>query len=149
MSQAVNIMYILIHSCDICNIYYLLLMLCCALVLFWVGDYPLSVWLLNTSIYIFSLGANAIGGSHSCILTGYLIKICICTSGLNNASVELCNSFLSINLILNTKASCIASHSSCSLRSCAPTICYVNIFVIKLIKDIHSFYSGWLCTPDV
>jgi len=47
-------MYILIHSCDICKIYYLLLMLYYALVLFWVGDYPLSMWLFNPSIYIFS-----------------------------------------------------------------------------------------------
>jgi len=35
MSQVVNIMYIFIHSCDICNICYLLLMLYCTLVLFW------------------------------------------------------------------------------------------------------------------
>ena len=35
MSQVLNIMYIFIHSCDICNICYLLLMLYCALVFFW------------------------------------------------------------------------------------------------------------------
>ena len=35
MNQVVNIMYIFIHSCDICNICYLLLMLYCTLVLFW------------------------------------------------------------------------------------------------------------------
>ena len=35
MSQVVNIIYIFIYSCDICNIRYLLLTLYCALILFW------------------------------------------------------------------------------------------------------------------
>jgi len=97
-------MYILIHSCDICNICYLLLMLYCALVLF-LG------WRLSTErvvaqplhLYLFPPGVNTIGGLQTCILICNSIRLCICTLDLNNASVELCNSFLSVNVILNRK----------------------------------------------
>jgi len=98
-----NIMYILIHPCDICNICYLFLCYTVHWFCFWVGDYPLSVWLLNPSIYIFSPYVNAIGSLQSCILLCNSFRLCICTLGLNNASVELCSSFLSVNVILNRK----------------------------------------------
>ena len=67
------------------------------------GDYPLSMWLLNPSIYIFSPGVSAIGGLQSCILLCNSIRLCICTLDLKNASVELCNSLLSVNVILDMK----------------------------------------------
>ena len=75
----------------------------CTGFVFGLGDYPLSVWLLNPSIYIFSPGVNAIDGLKSCILICNSFKLCICTLDLNNASVELCNSFLSVNVILDMK----------------------------------------------
>ena len=70
MNQVLNIVCIFIHLCDIGNIYYLLLILYAALVLFWVEDYPLSVWLLNPFIYsFFSRGVIAIGGMQTCIVS--------------------------------------------------------------------------------
>jgi len=61
MSQAVNIMYIFIHSCDnaisvICNLCYTVHWFCLG-----VGDYPLSVGLLNPSVYfLFPPGVKAV-----------------------------------------------------------------------------------------
>jgi len=46
---------------------------------------------------------NAIGGLQSCILLCNSIKLCICTLDLSNARVELCKSFLSVNVILDMK----------------------------------------------
>jgi len=62
-------MYILIYSCDLCNICYLLLMLYCVLVLF-LG------WRLSTErvvaqplhLFLFPAGMIVIGGLQSCIL---------------------------------------------------------------------------------
>jgi len=63
MSQVLNTMYIFIHLCEKCQ--YLLsvtYIMACTGFVFGFEDYPLSVWLLNPSIYIFPLGVNAIGG---------------------------------------------------------------------------------------
>ena len=46
--------YIFIHSCD--DLQYLLSVTCimtCNSLVFGLGDYPLSAWLLNLSIYLF------------------------------------------------------------------------------------------------
>ena len=54
MSQVLNIMCIFMHLCD--NIQYLLsvtYIITCIGFVFGLGDYPLSVWLFNPSIYIF------------------------------------------------------------------------------------------------
>ena len=45
-----------------------------------------------------------------------------CTLEVEFTSVELCNSFLSVIVILNMKVLCIASHMSRSVRLCEPTI---------------------------
>jgi len=84
-----------------------------------------SVWLLNPSIYIFSLGVIvllAIEELLPCILLCDLIGCCSCTLEAEFTSVELCNSFLSVNVILNTKVSCIAFHMSRFVRPCELTI---------------------------
>ena len=51
----------------------------------------------------FPPGVNAIGGPQSCILLCNSTSMCICTLDLNNVSVELCNSLLSVNVILDMK----------------------------------------------
>jgi len=54
-------------------------------------------------LYLFPLGENAIGGLRFCILLCNSFRLCICTLDSKNASVELCNSFLSVNVILIMK----------------------------------------------
>ena len=54
MSQMLNNMYIIIHSCD--DLQYqlaVIYIMTCTDFVFGLGDYPLRVWLLNPSIYIF------------------------------------------------------------------------------------------------
>ena len=52
MTQVCIYILLFIYICDDMNICYLLLIIRCWFC-FWVGDYPLSVWLLNPSIYSF------------------------------------------------------------------------------------------------
>jgi len=62
----------------------------------------------------FSPCVNVIGGLRTCILICNLVRLCICTLDLNNATIELCNSFLSIHVILNRKVMyCISFESLC------------------------------------
>jgi len=42
---------------------------------------------------------------------------------VKSSSVEICNSFLSIYVILNREVLSIVFHSSRSVRPCEPTIC--------------------------
>ena len=55
----------------------------------------------NPPFIPFSPGVNTIGGLQTCILICNSIRLCTCTLDLSNASIELCNSFLSIHVILN------------------------------------------------
>ena len=92
MSQVINVMYIFIHSCDIRNICYLLLILYCALVLFW-------GWRLSTErvvaqplhFLLFPPGVIASGGMLTCTVLCDSFKLCICTLDLMSANVKLCN----------------------------------------------------------
>jgi len=75
-------MFIFIHSCDIGNICYLLSVICYLYYevhwfCFWIGYYPLSVWLLNPSIFIFSPRCGCYGWLQSCILSYDLVKWCL------------------------------------------------------------------------
>jgi len=80
-----------------------------------IEDYPLSVWLLNPPFIPFSPGVNAISGLQTYILRCNSIRLCICTLDLSNTSSELCNSFLSIHIILNRKVMyCITFKSLCN-----------------------------------
>ena len=56
------------------------------------------------------------------ILLCDLIGCCSFTLEVEFTSVELGNSFLSVNVILNTKVSCIAFHMSRFVRPCELTI---------------------------
>jgi len=111
--EVINMMYIFIHLYDICYTCYLLLILWRALVLclgleiiHWACD-------CSTPPFIsFPPGVNAIGGLQSCILLCNSIRLCICTLDLKNGSVELCNSFLIVNVIL-----CIVFHSICVCKA--------------------------------
>ena len=111
----------------ICNIYYLLLMLYSALVLFlgWtssierVVSQPLHLFLSPRGVIVLPVIEELL----PCILLCDLIGCCSCTLEVEFTSVKLCNSFLRVNVILKTKVSCIAFHSSRSVRSCEPTIC--------------------------
>ena len=67
---------------------------------FGVGDYPLSAWLLNPSIYSFSPGVIAIGGMQICIALCDSFRLCICTLDLMSANDKLCNSYVSLNVTL-------------------------------------------------
>ena len=142
-------MYIFIHLYDICNICYLLFMSWYALVLFL--SLKIIRWTFGCStppFISFSSGVNAIGGLQSGILLCNSIRLCICTLDLVNARVELCYSFLSINLILDMKSNvlhfirvALYGHvSRPSVRSLS--------FVTKLKKFLYSFdvclvlYSG-------
>uniref|UniRef100_A0A7C9CSG8 Uncharacterized protein n=1 Tax=Opuntia streptacantha TaxID=393608 RepID=A0A7C9CSG8_OPUST len=61
-------------------------------------------------------GVIAIGGLKSCILMCNSFRLCICTLDLNNTSVKLCNSFLSLNVILDVKCMyCISFESLCKV----------------------------------
>jgi len=92
-------------------------------------------------LVLFPLGVIATGGLQTCNLICSSNRMCICALDLSNASIELCISLLRIHVILNRKAMyCI--HSSLSVRPCVPTICWVVIVVIKLIKDL--FIQLWL-----
>jgi len=53
-------------------------------------------------LFLFPPGLNAIGGLQTCISICNSFRLCI-YSGLNNASIELCNAFLSVNVILDMK----------------------------------------------
>ena len=64
----------------------------------------------------------AIGGMQTCIVLCDSIRLCTCTLDLNNTSVKLCNSFLSLNVILIVMELCIAFHLRRFVRSCEPTI---------------------------
>ena len=80
MSQVLNIMYIFMHLCDksqyLQSVTYIMT---CTGFVFGFGDYPLSVGLLNLSIYIFSPGVNAISDLQSCILLYDSVRWCKCT----------------------------------------------------------------------
>jgi len=56
------------------------------------------------------------------IISCDLIGCCSCTLEVEFSGVELCNSFLSVNVILNTKVLCIAFHMSRSVRPYELTI---------------------------
>ena len=103
MSQMCIYIYILlfIYICDDMNICYLLLMICYALVLF-LG------WRLSTErvvaqplhLLLFPPGVIAIGGMQICIALCDSFRLCICTLDLMSANVKLCNSYVSLNVIL-------------------------------------------------
>ena len=100
-------------------------------------------------LYLFPSGVNTIGGLQSCILLCNSSRLCICTLYLSTASVELCNSFLSITLILDMKSYvlhfirvALYGHvSRPSVRSLS--------FVTKLKKYFRHLMYAWLCTPGV
>jgi len=115
---------------------------------FWVGDYPLSVWLLNPSIYFFPPRCGSAGDYQTycyVVLICMSCEDCIC---ILEFIVEICNSYVSMNVNLNRKAMyCI--HLSRFVRPCEPTICWVVVFLNKLIKSLYSFFYNCLCTPGV
>ena len=104
MSQMLNNMYIIIRSCD--DLQYLLsvtyIMTCTGFV-FGFGDYPLSVWLLNPSIYIFSPNCERYWWPVVLYFIMRFNQIVYMYLEWKDASVELCNSFLSVNVILDMK----------------------------------------------
>ena len=138
-------MYTFIHLYDICNICYLSLMLWYALVLFLYLEIIHWACGCSTSPFIsFPQGVNAIGRLQSCILLWNSIRLCICTLDLKNASVELCNSFLSVNVILGNK--CYVLHLiqvallliwcmlGCVLRACDPLSYVLQCVAVELLK---------------
>jgi len=60
---------------------------------------------------------------------------CICT-------FETCNSYLNMYEILNMKESCIAFHSSRSIRPCELTICLVDVVCNQAVKYLYSVVVG-------
>ena len=90
-----------IYICDDMNICYLLLIIRCALVLF-LG------WGLSTErvvaqplhLFLFLPGVIAIGGMQTCFALCDSFSLCICTLDLMFANDKLCNSYVSLNVIL-------------------------------------------------
>ena len=92
------------------NICYLIFIIRCALVLFFLG------WGLSTEhvvsqplhLFLFPPGVVAIGGMQTCIVLCDSFRLCICSLDLMSTNVKLCNSFLSLNVILIKMKLCIA-----------------------------------------
>ena len=127
MSQVLNNIHICLYTfVIISNICYL----------YFYYDVPwFCLWVLRLStehvvaqplhLYLFPPGLIvllAIEELLPCIVLCDLIGCCSYTVEVRFTSVELCNSFLSVNVILNTKVSGITSHSSRSVRPREPTI---------------------------
>ena len=81
---------------------------------FGVGDYPRSVWLLNPTIYSFFPKCESCWWFADLYFNMQFIQIVYIHSRLNNATIELCNSFLSIHEILKRKVMyCTSFESLC------------------------------------
>jgi len=98
---------------------YLLFVTCVILCIGFVLGLEIIHWACGCStppFIPFSPGVNAIGGLQAYILICNSIRLCICTLDLSNASTELCNSFLSIHVILNRKVMyCISFELLCKV----------------------------------
>jgi len=145
MSQMCIYILSFIYICDDMNICYLLLIIWCALVLFLVGNYPLSV--VAHSIYSFFpqvwmlLVACRLYCNVQVIQNAYML---FRLSNVNCTVLFICEHECKLkqkSYVLHTFESlCKAMWANHLLGRCV---------VIKLIKSLYSFFYDWLCTPDV
>jgi len=103
----VNILCIYLYICDDVNICYLLLVICYALVLFL--GWRLSIERVVAQPLHLSFFPQVRLQLVACsIVLCDSFRLCICTLDLMSANVKLCNSFLSVNVILIKMKPCIA-----------------------------------------
>ena len=91
---------------------------------------------------------TAIGGMQTCIVLYDSFRLCTCTLDLMSTNVKLCNSFLSLNVILIKKSYVLHSFESLCKAMRADHL-LGRYVVIKLLKSLYSFFHDWLCTSGV
>jgi len=75
-------------------------------------------------LYLFPLGVKVLEFiKSSCAYLHDVVKIIYVYLRVESSSAEICNSYLSMYVILNMKVLWIAFHSSRSVWPCEPTIC--------------------------
>jgi len=126
MSQMCIYILLFIYICDDMNICYLLSATLHMLRTGFVFGLEIIHWACGCStppLFLFPPGVIAIGGMQTCITLCDSFRSCICTLELMSANVKLCNSYVSLNVILIKDEAMYCIHLSRSVRPCEPTIC--------------------------